>query len=229
MPQCSQGSRRVGAYTPVSLYRANPGVRLRSLALAMTPALLPSVPPHDRVSSPAILIASPAGRGANLTQEKSHPATLPFTLPALPISEGFCPHHRGLDGTHAGVVADGGWHSPWPGSTEGCVAADSGGPGSGKALPAAPAREPLPSRSPPPRVMGGKGEPPIPTPAHTCPSSAAWAPRAQGCLPGGNKEVSACYHVPPGTFWPRALTAQLSAFGVPPGTTGCQSGGIRQA
>lgn len=209
-PGASGGS--VG--TPVSLYRANPGARgpsatrLLSLAPMVTLALLPGVPPHNRVSLPFILISSPAGRGANPTQERSQ------VCPAL-RSHRLCPPQRVSASTGAGWLAptEGllptvGGTTHGPGALKGACLGTAVTPAQagGRAVPA---RETLPSCSSPTPCHGWKrGTPTL-------------APQAQEHLSrGGNKEVSVCHHVPPGTFWPHALMAQLSAVGVLPDTPG---------
>lgn len=65
-------------------------------------------------------------------------------------------------------------------------------------LPAVPARNTLPSCSPPPYVMAGTEDP---APWRTHPIIlAVQAPQGQGCISGGNKEVSVFFHVPLGVF-----------------------------
>lgn len=145
MPQRSQG-RQVGRGLHPPLYRANPraqgpnAAHLPSLALMVTPALLPSIPPHNRVSPrhPHHLPCQERGR-----PDPGEKQGLPLGLSHLSLcSRQPCPSQwvSGQAGghSHGGVgacsrVEQGTAHGP--GSARGCVAGDSSGPGSGRRQP----------------------------------------------------------------------------------------------
>lgn len=151
--------------------------------------------------------SSPPQPGDGQTRPRRKAKSVPRLGHRALRSHRLCPSqrvsaHTGWSAPTQGVIAHGGEEqstTPGPRSTRGCVAGDSSDPGSGRqqgaaCLPAVPARETLPSCSPPPCVMGGKKETPTPHPStHTLSCQLLGHLKPKGTFPRGNKEVSVCY------------------------------------